>query len=85
MATDEEYQNSLLWVEKITQKRQKESTTKEAKINKIRNIVYVAIVLAIICVVAYIIYRAYSVDDPPSILDEVRNMSNQIPISKDIV
>ena len=53
--------------------KKKADTTSNLKIA-----LYILVAIVIILVLIYIIHRAYKIPDPPSILDEVKDMTNQI-------
>jgi len=78
MSGDKEFKDSLLWAETIVQERQHNTKKKVDATSNLKIALYVLVAVAVILLLIYIIHRAYKIPDPPSILDEVKDMTNQI-------
>lgn len=78
MPEDVDFKNGLLWAESIIQKRQHSVERHQNTTSNLKIALYVAGAIVVIGILIYIIQRAYKVPDPPSILDEVKNMIYQV-------
>ncbi len=77
MASDEELRENLLWAETIVQDRQNNTKQRADTTGKLKVALYIFCAVIIIIALIYILHRAYKIPEPPSILDEVRDMTNQ--------
>lgn len=81
MSDDSDFRDSLLWAESVVQDRQHNTKKKQETTSNLKIALYFFGIIVIICLLYYIINRAYNTPDPISILDEVRNMTNQLDAS----
>jgi len=81
MGDDSDFRDSLLWAESVVQDRQHNTKKKQETTSNLKIALYFFGAIVVLCVLYYIINRAYSTPDPMSILDEVKNMTNQLHAS----
>lgn len=81
MSNDRELTDALMWAEAINRERQGNIKRKANNTSTLKIALYIFCAAIFILVVIYIINRAYKIPDPPSILEEVNKMTNQIQAS----
>lgn len=81
MSENADFQKAQVWAERIIQERQHNVRRRQTTISNLQIAMYVIGAIIIILVLGYILRRGYMTPDPPSILDEIKSLTNQIDAS----